>query len=251
MRISIVLTAVLFALTQTIFGQQISDTQKAQHPVLKTKAVNKRSYGIYGSVSGVYNSGGLVVPIENNTAAGLGGSYTTTESNIKQTLGFGGSGGFELISKENSRWYRVFSFGISYYSYYASAIQTVSSVYYFNPPVYTTSQTTNTDLFNYTLVDLSFWNYIRIIESLTQRLGAGIGATVSANVYNNTPESAPTSEDIPIMCLFISPCIRYDISLKEDELISIEPYYNYEIRNVANTYPRLASFGLKLSLLFN
>lgn len=165
----------------------------------------------------------------------------------------GGSGGVEFISKENWRWYRVFCIGASYYRYNVSATQTASWAIYTSPtsPVYYTSQTNYTALYNYAMVDFSFRNYVRVIESQTQRLGAGAGVTLSPNVYNNAPTSNFADENIPIMCLFISGNLCYDLAIETDEMISIEPYYNYEIRSVASTYPRLASYGLKLSLLFN
>ncbi len=245
----LIVIILLCALTQYTVGQQISDTQKNQYPILKTKAVNKRSYGVYGSFCKVYDMGGVIVPLPLNYA-GISGGSSYSEYNLNKSSGWGGSGGVEFMTNEYWRWYGELSLGISYYSYTSSANETTISTYRYMPGTYI-SQSVINNINCYTLIDFSFQNYLRFFESNTDRLGLGLGAIISFNTFNNIPESPLFNEDIPPLCLFVSPSIRYDIALFPHISSSIEPYYNYEIRSVANTYPRLASFGLKLSLLFN
>jgi hypothetical protein len=248
MRKLIAVLGILLAIPQAIFAQDSIHNSAGAANISKLKAdVTKRHYGIYASIAASYNPAGVFLPIPD--AGGLGGSTTYSFSNIAKSPGGSGSGGVEFLSKETWRWYRTFSIGFSYYSYTCNATQTATQ-YIHSTGNFSSSQSNSNNSYDYTMIDLSFRNYLRIIESHTQRLGVGFGATISPDIHSNT-ESIPASDDIPIMSLFISGNLRYDISIASDETIAIEPYYNYEVRSVAQTYPRLASAGLKLSLLFN
>ena len=139
---------------------------------------------------------------------------------------------------------------LSYYKYKGPILITAKSSSNMNN-YSSVSNTTDYMYFDYTLFDISFRNYIRLLESLKQRLVAGLGVSLSYDNQLLNLNDIPPVDDIPQFGLLISGSLRYDIAIGSFEMISIEPYYNYEGRSVARTYPRLASLGVKLSLLFN
>jgi predicted small secreted protein len=252
MRILIIFTGIF--ISQNIFGQVANTkntTLENMHPLAtKVKLVNERSKGLYFADCETFNPCGVILPLPSGQSS-PGGATIYTEINIKKYNGIGGGGGIEFMSKERWRWYSTFTIGASYYTYNATATQIATQTINAYWGGVTSTQKNDSDQFNYLIIDFSFKNYLRIEESQTQRLGAGIGIATGVVANTNIPETNPiTPEDIPGLCLFISGNLRYDLVTSHGAIISIEPYYNYEVRSVAGIYPRLASFGLKLSLLF-
>ncbi len=245
------LVVVLVFLSQNIFAQDtVFPTTKMIDVVHKPRAdIRKGGAGFYGAVAACYNLGGAFLTTSQNFHA-LGASTTFSFSNISCSPGGGAGVGGEFMTEEYWRWYGVFSIGITYYSYTVNGTETDYSTYYFNPPVYNISQYQVNNLSAYTFFDVSFKNYLRFIESHKQRLGLGFGLTTNVTANSNTLESIPSDFDVPALTVFLSGSLRYDISVGPSEIISIEPYYSYELSG-SSSNPRLASAGLKVSLLFN
>ncbi|HTB32803.1 MAG TPA: hypothetical protein VK808_12300 [Bacteroidia bacterium] len=244
----VVFLVTLLLLAQNSFAQDVTDTQKTKSSLnLKTKFVPKKGTGFYISGGDAYNPGGIII----NSVAGhaLGGSSATTYSDIKQTPGGSGSIGIEFMFKEIWRWYSLFAFGLSDYSYTVNALATNTQYIYAFASSSSTQYSTSL-LYEYTLLDFTFRNYLMIFETHSQRLGLSLGINISNDISDNTNNNAD-SNNIPPLAFFVSPGMRYDIAFSSKIFISIEPYYNLELRSAPKNDPRLVFFGVKLSMLFN